>query len=59
MEWILRDGVPWEVPSKGVLIQKKKIWFYGEVSEQSDQVARKPDFWLRTVNNDPKQKDES
>jgi len=30
------------------------FWFSGEVSEQSDQVARKPDFWLRTSNNDPK-----
>jgi len=28
-----------------------------EVLEQSDQVARKPDFLLRTGNNDPKQKD--
>ena len=35
------------------------FWFFGEVSEQSDQVARKPDFWLRTGNNDPKQKDKS
>jgi len=33
--------------------------FSGEVSEQSDQVARKPAFLLRTGNNDPKQKDES
>jgi hypothetical protein len=30
------------------------FWFSGEVSEQSDQVARKPDFWLRTGNNDSK-----
>ena len=35
------------------------FWFYGEVSEQSDQVAWKPDFLLRIGNNDPKQKDES
>jgi len=35
------------------------FWFFGEVSEQSKQVARKPDFWLRTGNNDPKQKDKS
>jgi hypothetical protein len=35
------------------------FWFFGEVSEQSDQVARKPNFWLRTGNNDPKHKDES
>jgi len=34
-------------------------WFFEEVSEQSDQVARKPDFWLRSANNDSKQKDES
>jgi len=33
--------------------------FFGEISEQFDQVARKSDFWLRTVNNDLKQKDES
>jgi len=35
------------------------LWFFGKVSEQSDQVAWKPDFRLRTANNDPKQKDES
>ena len=34
------------------------FWFFGEVSEQSDQVARKPDILL-TGNNDPKQKDKS
>jgi len=35
------------------------LWFSGKVSEQSDQVAWKLDFWLRTTNNNPKQKDES
>jgi len=35
------------------------FWFFGKVSEQSDQVAQKPDFLLRTGNNDPKQKDKS
>jgi len=30
-----------------------------KVSEQSDQVAKKPDFLLRTINNDLKQNDES
>ena len=35
------------------------FWFFGKVSKQSDQVARKPDFWRRTRNNDPKQKDKS
>jgi len=35
------------------------FWFFGDVSKQSDQVSRKPDFWLRTGNNDPKQKDKS
>jgi len=30
------------------------FWFSVRVLEQSDQVARKPDFWLRTGNNDPK-----
>jgi len=30
------------------------FWFSVEVSEQSDQVARKPDFLLRTGNNEPK-----
>jgi len=33
-------------------------WFSGEVLEQSDQVVWKPNFWLTTVNNDPKQKNE-
>jgi len=32
--------------------------FSAEVSKQSDQVGQKPDFWLRTDNNYPKQKDE-
>jgi len=35
------------------------FWVYGKVSEHSDQVAQKPDFWLRTTNNELKQKDES
>jgi len=35
------------------------FWFFGEVSELSDQVPQKPNFWLRTCNNDPKQKDKS
>jgi hypothetical protein len=35
------------------------FWFFGEVSGQYDQVSWKPDFWLRTGNNAPKQKDES
>jgi len=35
------------------------IFFSGEVSEQSNQVAWNPDFWLKTTNNDPKQKDDS
>jgi len=35
------------------------FWISVKVSEQSDQVARKPDFCLRPANNDPKQKDES
>jgi len=35
------------------------FWFFGEVSKQSDQVAWKPDFWLRTGNNELKQKDKS
>jgi len=39
--------------------RKPNFWFSGEVSEQSDQVAQNSDFWLRTGNNDPKQKDES
>ena len=35
-------------------------WLFSwKVSDQSDQVAWKPDFWLRTTNNDLKQKDES
>jgi len=35
------------------------FWFSGKVSEQSDQVAWKSDFWPRTTNNDIKQKDVS
>ena len=35
------------------------FWFSGKVSEQSDQVAWKPNFWLKTCNSDSKQKDES
>ena len=35
------------------------LWFSEKVSEQSDQVPQKPNFWLRTCNNDPKQKDKS
>jgi len=34
-------------------------WFYWKVSEQFDQVAQKPNFKLRTANNDLKQKDGS
>jgi len=37
--------------------QRWNFGFWG--AEQSDQVAQKPDFSLRTDNNDPKQKDES
>jgi len=35
------------------------FFIFWEVSEQSDYVARKPNFLLRTTNNDPKQKDAS
>jgi len=35
------------------------FWFFGEVPEQPDQVARKLNFWLRTSNNDPKQNGKS
>jgi len=56
--WILRGGVPYEVPSTGVLILVF-FQFSREVSEQWDQVARKQDFWLRTTSNDLKQKNEN
>jgi len=45
------------VKKNTVLLKNKTIfffWFFGEVSEQSDQVAWKPDFLLKTGNNDPK-----
>jgi len=35
------------------------FWFSMKVSEQSDQVAQKPDFRLGKVNNNLKQEDDS
>jgi len=51
--WILRA----ESHKKSLLRESRSLnffWFSGEVSEQSDQVVRKPDFLLRTGNNDSK-----
>jgi len=52
--WILSGGVLEEVPSTGVMILDFFSWFFSEVSKQSDQVSQKPDFLLRTTNNDSK-----
>jgi len=49
-------GVSKEVSSKGV----HDPWYFSnflEVSEQYDQVVRKPEFWLETTNNDLKLKE--
>jgi len=44
---------------EGRISVKSPFWFFRKVSEQPDKVAQKPDFWLRTSNNDLKQKDKS
>jgi len=45
---------------KKSLLRGHDPWIFSDFSEKfSDQVARKPDFWLRTCNNDLKQKDDS
>jgi len=40
-------------------VKTMEFFIFWKVLEQSDQVVRKPDFLLRTCNNDSKQKDES
>ena len=45
--FILRGRVPQEVPSVRVFFLDLFIFlFCGQVSEQSDQVLWKPDFWM-------------
>jgi len=58
-DWILDFEGAKSIRESCSLILFFFLRFSGKVSEQYDQVARKPGFCLRIANNDLKHKDES